>query len=84
MKLARDDVEGTGSQRRRHTFDWIPTVNDMMWPGNWFKEFRSIYFPHLSLDCPSGIKRRGPVWGLWVNSIDPKWLQDTQSISPIT
>lgn len=48
MKLARDDVEGKGSQRRRHTFDWIPTVNDMMWPGNWFKEFRSIYFPHLS------------------------------------
>lgn len=46
MKLARDDVEGKGSQRRRHTFDWIPTVNDMMWPGNWFKEFRSIYFLH--------------------------------------
>lgn len=23
-------------------FDWISTVNDMMWSGNWFKELSSV------------------------------------------
>lgn len=38
----RELRQRNAAKRRRDTFDWICPVNDMMWPGNWFKEFLRI------------------------------------------